>query len=376
MRWWPQGGEYLGQGELWTKPLLADAIQALRVELAMTIDDGAGHVTGVAVSPSWRLMPTVTASLIGIDVVSREAVWASGSFPGPDEPDGPGIVVRTIDGGASWEDVTPPGGEHLAFHDIEAFDRSSAVVLAIGPGKDSKIYRTANGGKTWALVFENDEPKAFYDGIAFFDRDNGIALSDPVGGQFRILTTGDGGQTWKVAPRNAELKARPDEGAHASGTSLVTKGPQDAWFGTVLLGANSRVFHTPDRGRTWSVAHTPIPAGLGAGIFSLAFWDTQQGLALGGGNPAADDPSVVARTADGGKTWLRVGSPAGFRTNMALTVRMDSAIAVGFTGSDFTTNRGDTWQLFDQNDLRGVDCKQNAGCWAVGKNLTAAKLMT
>jgi photosystem II stability/assembly factor-like uncharacterized protein len=323
-------------------------------------------------------MPTVTASLVGIDVVSDEVVWASGSFrgPGPGEAEGPGIVVRTVDGGASWQNVTPPGGERSAFHDIEAFDRDHAVVLAIGSGKDSKIYRTANGGKTWKLVFENQEPKAFYDGIAFFDRDNGIAVSDPVGGQFRILTTGDGGQTWKVAPSNAELRARPNEGVHASGTSLVTKGPQDAWFGTVRPGANSRVFHTPDRGRTWSVADTPISADLGAGIFSLAFWDTEQGLVLGGGNPAANDPSVVARTTDGGTTWSRVGSPAGFRTNMALTDRMDSAIAVGFTGSDFTTNRGDTWQSFDQTDLRGVDCKQNAGCWAVGKNLTAAKLIT
>jgi photosystem II stability/assembly factor-like uncharacterized protein len=363
---------------LWTKPPLADAIQALRVELAMAIDEGAGRVTGAAAPPSWRLMPTVTASLVGIDVVSRQVVWASGSFrsPGPGGFEGPGIVVRTVDGGASWQNVTPPGGERSAFHDIEAFDRDHAVVLAIGCGKDSKIYRTANGGKTWKLVFENRRRKAFYDGIAFFDRKHGIALSDPVRGRFRILVTSNGGKTWKVARSNRTLKALPGEGVHASGTSLVTKGPQDAWFGTVLPGAISRVFHTPDRGRTWSVADTPISADLGAGIFSLAFWDTKQGLVLGGGNPAGNDPSVVARTTDGGTTWSRVGSPAGFRTNMALTDRTDSAVAVGFTGSDFTTNRGETWQPFDQTDLRGVDCKKNAGCWAVGKNLTAAKLIT
>ncbi|WUJ68528.1 oxidoreductase [Kribbella soli] len=340
----------------------------------MTSDEDAGAIGGAAGSPYWSLMPTVTASLVGIDVVSREVVWASGSFPGPGEPDGPGIVVRTEDGGASWEDVTPPGGEHLAFHDIEALDRDHAVVLAIGSGTDSRIYRTSDGGETWTLVFENQDPTAFYDGIAFFDRDHGLALSDPVEGKFRILTTRDGGQTWKVAPSNGMPDALPDEGAHASGTSLVTKGPQDAWFGTVAPGRNSRVFHTRDRGLTWSVARTPISADPPVGIFSLAFRDTQHGLALGGGNPGTDGPSVVAATADGGKTWSRVGSPAGFRTNMALTDRRDSVVAVGFTGSDITTDGGRTWHRFDQTDLRGVDCKQNAGCWAVGKNLIAAKL--
>lgn len=41
-------------------------------------------------------------------------------------------MVRTVDGGASWQNVTPPVGERSAFHDIEAFARDHAVVLAIG----------------------------------------------------------------------------------------------------------------------------------------------------------------------------------------------------------------------------------------------------
>jgi hypothetical protein len=41
-------------------------------------------------------------------------------------------VVRTVDGGASWQNVTPPGGERSAFHDLEASDCDHAVMLAIG----------------------------------------------------------------------------------------------------------------------------------------------------------------------------------------------------------------------------------------------------
>jgi photosystem II stability/assembly factor-like uncharacterized protein len=244
---------------------------------------------------------------------------------------------RTVDGGQSWHDVTPPGGGILTFHDMEAFDGNQVLVLAVGSGQDSKIFRTADGGASWELVFENKQGHAFYDGIAFFDPAHGIALSDPVAGKFCILATGDGGRTWQVASTNGMPPALHGEFAHATGTCPVTNGPHDAWFGT----RNSRVFHTSDGGLTWSVVTTPIPGDPQFGIASLAFRDTQHGLALGGSAPGTPTaPSVVAATADGGTTWSQVGSPAGFRLNMALV--RDTAVAVGFTGSDFSTDDGQT----------------------------------
>lgn len=53
----------------------------------MAIDEGAGHVTGAAVSPSWRLMPTVTVSLSGS--TSSAATWSGprvvSSAPAPEK---------------------------------------------------------------------------------------------------------------------------------------------------------------------------------------------------------------------------------------------------------------------------------------------------
>ncbi len=287
-------------------------------------------------------------------------------------------MVRTVDGGKSWLDVTPPGGEHLTFRDIEAFDSNQALVLTTGLAGASRIYQTDDGGDNWDLVFKNRNPEANYDGIAFFDRNHGIALSDPVGGKFRILTTDDGGRTWRVASTSGMPPALPAEVARATGTCLITNGPQDAWFGTQPDGASSRVFHTRDRGHIWSAVTTPIPGAPDFGIASLAFWDTQRGLILGGGAPGTDSPSVVAATADGGATWSRLGSLTGFRVNMALipTHNRDTAVAVGLTGSDITTDGGQTWYQFDQTDLRGVSCQRNAGCWAVGKDFIAAELMS
>ena len=52
--------------------------------------------------------------------------------------------------------------------------------------------------------------------------------------------------------------ALPNEGAFAaSGTCLVARGDKDVWFVTGG-GKVGRVFHSDDRGRSWTVQETPI----------------------------------------------------------------------------------------------------------------------
>src|SRR5215211_5282639 len=132
---------------------------------------------------SWQLTPTGSdARLRGLSAVSSTVAWASGSQ---------GTVLRTVDAGASWESVGPPGTADLEFRDIEAFDADHAVILSIGPGDFSRVYVTADAGQHWTLGFVNDDPNAFYDCMAFFDRNRGLAVSDPVDGAFRIIATDD-----------------------------------------------------------------------------------------------------------------------------------------------------------------------------------------
>jgi photosystem II stability/assembly factor-like uncharacterized protein len=322
--------------------------------------------------PSWRFTHTITTlTLFGVDVVDRNTIWASGS------PDTTGVVMRTVDRGRSWRDITPPGAEDLNFHDVEAFDRDHAVVLAAGPGERSRIYRTADGGATWHLAFQNHEPTAFYDCLAFFDHQRGLAVSDPIDGKFRILLTNDGGSTWRVAPTSGMPLAMTDEGAHATGTCPVTAGSRDAWLGTSLPGPRSRVFHSRDGGRTWTVASAPIPGDPSFGIASLAFRDRRHGLAVGGGVFMTGTAGVVAATADGGKTWSQVGTPTGFRSGIAWVPANTgkAVVTVGSTGSDFSTDSGRTWRQFDKTNLRGVNCLRHVTCWAVGTNGVAGELM-
>ena len=315
---------------------------------------------------SWQLTPTgSSARLRGLSVVSASVVWASG----------PGTVLRTVDGGATWQNVPPPGSAGLLFRDVEAFDANNAVILAIGPGDASRVYVTSDGGQHWALAFVNDDPNAFYDCMAFFDRHRGLALSDPVDGRFRIIATSNGGRSWRVV--NADMPAAlPGEFAFAaSGQCLVTVGGRDALFGTGG-GAEARVFRSGDRGQTWRVSSTPVRSNEAAGIFALAFRDPRHGIAAGGDlvTPAAS-PDALALTRDGGVTWQLVAdAPDEYRSG-AHWVNGRTAIIVGPTGSDATGDAGQSWDPFDSGSFDTVDCAGGWVCWASGERGRVAYLV-
>ncbi|RCG27004.1 oxidoreductase [Sphaerisporangium album] len=319
---------------------------------------------------TWELAPTgSTARLRGLSPVSGRVAWASGSL---------GTVLRTEDGGRHWTAAGPPGTSALEFRDVEAFDSRTAVVLSIGEGADSRVYRTEDGGRTWAETFRNDEPRAFYDCMAFFDRRHGLAMSDPVDGRFRVLSTDDGGRSWRVLPSSGMPEALPGEaGFAASGQCLVTAGGRDVWLASGG-GARSRVFHSRDRGLTWQVSDTPVPAGDPArGVFALAFRDPWHGVAVGGDYRTGQaSPDAAALTGNGGATWTRAAAPPpAYRSGVTwLPLLPFAAIAVGPTGSDLTVDAGKAWRTFDTGSFDTVACAPDLSCWAAGEKGRVARL--
>jgi photosystem II stability/assembly factor-like uncharacterized protein len=307
----------------------------------------------------WELTPTgSTARLRGLSAVSEQVAWASGSV---------GTVLRTTNKGATWQSVGPAGTAALQFRDIEAFDENTAVIQSIGDTPDAfRVYRTENGGQTWTLTFQNTEPTAFYDCMAFFDNHRGLALSDPINGRFRILATNDGGRSWHIV--NAAMPpALPLEFAFAaSGQCITTAGGRDAWFATGG-DAVARVFHSSDRGLTWTVANTPVRSLGSGGIFALAFRDPLHGIAAGGDFLAETaSPDALALTSDGGATWqLNPNAPDEYRSGAHWVTGTD-AIIVGPSGSDVSFDQGQTWHGFDEGSFDTVDCAGGFACWASG----------
>ncbi len=317
---------------------------------------------GLAAAIAWVNQPSsTTAQLRGLAVLDAAHAWASGSG---------GTVLRTRDG-RTWEQFAVPGGEALDFRDVEVLDGKAVVLMSAGPGGASRIYRSSDGGSTWILSHTNPDGDGFYDAIAFWDATHGLVLGDAVNGRFVIRATDDGGATWKAIPGALMPDALSGEGAFAaSGTCLFAlKGGADVWF--VTGGARvSRVFHSADRGRTWSVAQAPVPAGnASTGLFSVAFLDARRGFVAGGDY---EQPGFAglngARTEDGGATWTPAPiSTAGFFSAVAAVPSVgDAFVAVGLAGSAESRDAGRTWTAIDSTPLNAVAFSGPAVGWAVG----------
>ena len=76
--------------------------------------------------PDGRPRPAASRRrLRGISAASDRVVWASGAG---------GTILRTADGGATWQKLTIPDAQRLDFRDIDAVSETSAYALSIGAG--------------------------------------------------------------------------------------------------------------------------------------------------------------------------------------------------------------------------------------------------
>jgi photosystem II stability/assembly factor-like uncharacterized protein len=305
----------------------------------------------------WTPQPSdSTASLRGVSAVDDTVCWASGAG---------GTFLRTTDGGRTWRRGTVAGAETADFRDVEAVDARTAYLM--GVGEMSRVYKTTDGGSTWTLQYQDTRPGAFFDAIAFWDAEHGILVGDPVDGRFTILTTDDGGRTWREVPADRVPPPLPGEACFAaSGTCLTVLGDGQAWFGTGG-GSKGRVYRTTDRGRTWQVAETPIAAGESSGVFSVAFRDERNGIAVGGDHKKTTEASAnVAITSDGGATWAAATGtqPAGLKERVAF-LRGSIVLATGPSGTGLSRDGGASWTALGTDGYHAFDFAGNAG-WAVG----------
>lgn len=318
------------------------------------------HITA---APQWTPQASgVTVRFRGVSAVSNTVAWASGQN---------GTVVRTLDGGRTWQAMTIPGAEKLDLRDIDAFDEQVAYALSIGPGDSSRIFKTVDGGARWETQFVNPDPEAFFDAMAFWDAAHGVAVSDSTDKQFVIILTSDGGRTWARVPIDRLPRALPNEGAFAaSGTNVAVYGTDHVWIGTGAASA-ARVLRSRDRGQTWAVATTPLPAGPSAGIFSVAFRDALHGFVVGGDyKKEAEAVDNAAATSDGGVTWTLVKGLSGFRSAVVYVpgAAAPSLLAVGPSGSDYSADDGRSWTPLQSLGLHAFGfARRGTLGWGVGE---------
>jgi hypothetical protein len=305
----------------------------------------------------WQLHDAhTTADLRGIDNVGRGVAWASGTD---------GTILRTEDAGIVWQlCAKPPGGEHLDFRAVQAFDNNTAIIMSIGKGDQSRLYKTTDGCQTWTLLFTNPDSDGFLDALRFRNPQAGWLLGDPVDGRFALMGTLDGGLHWTRAKTDT-LAADDQAGVFAASNSsllpylpsFVTGGPGGAYFYegdtvcTAVTAQKSRTLCISDFTK-FERAKIPLAAGSpSTGTFSIAQLHDTILVAVGGDYTKTAERKGTAVYFDdyiGG--WFAAKTlPGGFRSAVAYDTVSKTWIAVGPNGTDISTDDGRNWRPLKPN---------------------------
>ncbi len=274
-------------------------------------------------APQWAEVQTPTfTALWSVCAVDRNTIWTAGGDGNQTSP----VVLRSLDGGTTWTDVTGnlPG---IDLYCISAIDSNRAWVgSGISSPGDGRIFATTNGGSTWSEQSYPVPLSPFIDGIKIFPNLTGYALGDPAaGGKFVVLKTTDGGLHWThFANEPGGLS-----GEAGWNNAFTWTDQTHGWFGT----NKNRIWRTTDGGTTWQSGTTPD-----SGSVAISFSDNLNGLVgyLDG---------ALSVSTDGGATWLPRPSPTTQAiTNLSYLSGTSNAWIADASNPYLSRDRGTTWE--------------------------------
>lgn len=163
-------------------------------------------------------------------------------------------LLWTEDGGASWQDLSPQHTDSAHLLGVSFLDNKSGWALNLDNNTEGigplSILRTVDGGKSWqksSVLIENPEAILEIDSatLDFVDPLTGwisIKLLSSSNFSFgRLFTTQDGGTTWQ----ERELPI---------GGSVNFKDAQQGW---IVGGPLNQIYYTENGGESWRLTNNP-----------------------------------------------------------------------------------------------------------------------
>ncbi len=215
-------------------------------------------------------------------------------------------LLKTTDGGASWEQIDFTGKTRIA----KIFFSKSDFGLAIGEA--GSLFAMQDEKKDWKRI-ATPVPYLLLDGV-FTDDFHGTI----VGGGGTILFTEDAGLSWKKASvfGNSDSKLN----------SVFFINQKNGW----AAGANGQIYQTINGGKNWRKQNSTIEQNL----TDIFFINTAEGWAVG-------EQGTILHTTTAGNVWNQEESKAKHKIEKLFFVG-EKGWAVGFGGTILTYQKGES----------------------------------
>jgi photosystem II stability/assembly factor-like uncharacterized protein len=201
---------------------------------------------------------------------------------------GDSVMLKTTDGGATWEKIKSP--RYLHYIDIDFVDEAIGYAAG-GTGVCSRltdectygtdVYKTTDGGESWKRVYSDNTSVTVFQ-LKAINRYTVFVLNNADS----VRRTIDGGKTWQLTYVNRnkaqQIAVSPD--------------------GVIWLAGEKSLLRSADRGVTWATPND-LPSNFAdQNWHAIDFSDEGYGV-------IASDGSHLGVTLDGGRTWTDLSSP-------------------------------------------------------------------
>ena len=263
-------------------------------------------------------------------------------------------VYRSMDGGASWQNLGLKESQHISKIIVHPENSDIVWVAAQGPlwskGGDRGLYKTTDGGKKWKKVLGDDEwigvtdilidprdPNVLY--AATWQRNRNIAAYMGGGPGSGIYRSTDSGETWEKL-----CKGLPNSNMGKIGLAISPQNPDVIYAAIELDRRTGGVYRSADGGHTWEKRSDTVSGGTGPHYYQELYASPHQFDRI----YLADVRMQVSN--DGGKTFTSMKEELKHSDNHALAFRSDDPdyLLVGTDGGLYESfDLAENWQFID-----------------------------
>ena len=351
-----------------------EAVGVFGADIFFVNGSGPGAVLGTTDGgATWtpQALPAGVPLLSSITCPSTTTCLAAGTSV--DSATTTSAVVGTTDGGTTWVNLPLPTGA-TSLSTVDCGSPSTCVVLG-ATSSGAGAWATTDGGQQWTTATVPSGVTSLA-GVSCPTSTTCVAVGATGSGP-TVVTTTDSGASWTKQTMLAGIPAGAALAAVAcTSASTCTVGGSvfdpSTGVGTPVLDATS------DGGADWT--SEPVPAGV-TGVTGLSCPSATVCQAVGTSSRSGSnliEPAVLG-TSDGGATWATETLPVSMGTSITVScggvgtcelAGVDNGVSPGWGVLLGTADDGATWATQPMpvgvDGLRAVSCASATACTAIG----------